>query len=471
MNPRRQLTPNRCRFLALAAICLLGISTAASAQGTRDPDLESQVQALCQSYLADFASAKTHLAYGRKINGPKGTAVLVPPAEVRQGLVRGKPVPYGYGSGIEDLALHNGHLLFALCDAYEATKNASFADTARRVFSGLRRLGSTSPVPGFVPRGPHPDDIKSYYGDSSLDQHTTFVYALWRYYRSELATPEDKAFIRQALASVGQRLEKNGWAIRVEDDTRIAHVGFSWLQATDVGAGTLLTVLAAIHDVTGDNHWRALYEKFGTERDGIRWKVLLDAGGGKRSPLTLYWNQFCVRDAVLSRLEKNPQRQAILALRWGEVTSRMLQGNVWEAWRRADWAPGDISGSVEVADEEAERRLGTIGLSLKQSATVFDLWDFYRRLAPQDRAPYWVQRLCVRMPMGSLHAALLSGQRDAVGQAAPRVREILKELDFKNVDSGETYYLAAVLGLHLVALQASEATATWPSTPVTRSLS
>ena len=92
--------------------------------------------------------------------------------------------------------------------------------------------------------------------------------------------------------------------------------------------------------------------------------------------------------------------------------------------------------------------------------TVFDLWDFYRKLAAQDRGQYWVQRLCVRMPMGSLHAVLLSGQRDAVGTAVPCVRQILKELDFKTVESGETYCLAAVLGLHLVALEESEATAT-----------
>ena len=432
----------------LAVGILLGCSVAAVAQGAREASLESQVKTLCQSYLADFASAKTHLAYGQKINGPKGTAVLAPPTEVRQGLVRGKPVPYGYGSGIEDVALHNGHLLFALCDAHAATKNPYFAETARRVFSGLKLLGSASPVPGFVPRGPHPDDLKAYYGDSSLDQHTTFVYALWRYHRSELATLADKEFIRQALANVGQRLEKNGWAIRVEDDSRIAHVGFSWLQATDVGAGTLLAVLAALHDVTGDDHWRALYEQFGGERDGFRWK-LLDAGSGPRQKLTLYSNQFTVRDAVLTRLEKDPARQAILTRRWSETASRFLRSNVWETWRRLDWG----KGYSELSDDAAGQQLAEIGLSLKKPSTVFTLLEHHRTLPAETRRNFWVQRLCVRIPMGAFHAALLSGRRELAAEVAVPIRRLLAALDFEHLDSGETYYLAVVLGLHLLAVQ------------------
>ncbi|MBM4046123.1 MAG: hypothetical protein FJ279_13505 [Planctomycetes bacterium] len=241
--------------LALAAV---GLTWPSGAQERKDPEVREEAKRLLRSYWTDFASPETNLAYGRRLNGPKGIAVLASPAEIRQGLVRGQPVPYGYGSGIEDIALHNGHLLFALCDAYEATKEAEFADAARRVFSGLKRVGTVSPVPGFVPRGPHPDG-KSYYRDSSLDQHTTYVYGLWRYSRSELATDADKAFIRDALAQFGKRMERNGWFVKNEDDSQVAHVGFCWLQWTDVGAGTLLTVLAAIHDATADAHWRDLY--------------------------------------------------------------------------------------------------------------------------------------------------------------------------------------------------------------------
>lgn len=445
MNSSREISSIACQFAALAGSVLLGFGFTAAAQATRDVELETQVQKLCQNYLATFASAKTHLAYGQKIDGPRGTDVLASPAEVRLGNVSGKSVPYGYGSGIEDVALHNGHLLFALCDAHAATKDSYYAATARQVFAGLKLLGAASPVPGFVPRGPHPDDLKAYYTDSSLDQHTTFVYGLWRYYRSALATEGDKTFIRQALTNVGRRLEKNGWAIRVEDDSRIAHVGFSWLQATDVGAGTLLAVLAAISDATGDAHWRDLYEQFSTERDGFRWK-LLDAGG-QRPKLTLYSNQFSVRDAVLNRIEMNPERRAILDRRWREVVARVLQANVWEAWRRLDWA----QGYTEAPDDAAEQQLHAMGLSLKKSATVFDLWNHYRSLPRTERDQFRVQRLCVRIPMGAFHTALLSGQSGVKSQVASAVHQLLRELDFNRVDSGETYYLAVVLGLHLIA--------------------
>jgi hypothetical protein len=358
-------------------------------------------------------------------------------------------MPHGYGSGIEDVALHNGHLLFALCDAYEATKDPYFAEVARRIFSGMKLIGTISPVAGFVPRGPHPDDMKSYYSDSSLDQHTTFVYALWRYNRSELATPEDKVFIRQSLANIGKRLEANDWFIRVEDGSRVAHVGFSWLHnGMDIGAGTLLAVLAAIYEVTGDPHWNELYEKYGAERNGFRWK-LMDANGGERQKLTLYSNQFALRDAVLSRIDKISNHQAILSRRWDETITRNLHSDVFKAWRRMDWA----IGTTELSDKSAEKQLTTVGLSTNKSASVFEIWNSYKTLTSKDQHVNWVQRLCVRIPMGAFHAALLSGRHEQITEVSQSIREILKTLDFNELDSGETYYLAVVLGLHLVALQ------------------
>jgi len=156
-----------------------------------------------------------------------------------------------------------------------------------------------------------------------------------------------------------------------------------------------------------------------------------------------------VRDAVLGRIERDPAWRAVLGRRWGEVTTRMLRSSVFEAWRRLDWG----RGYAELDDEQAENQLSAIGLSLKKPMTVFGLWDSYRALPTEKRNDYWAQRLCVRIPMGSFHAALLSGQRALAAEVAPRIREIPEMLDFKRVDSGETHYLAVVLSLHLVALQ------------------
>jgi len=132
------------------------------------------------------------------------------------GRVGGVERPMGYGSGIEDLAYHNAMLLYALCDAEETTGEPLFAEMAHRAFRGLKRMSEVSPHRGFVPRGPHPDG-KSYYKDSSLDQHTLFLCGLWRFYHSRLITEEEKTALCEMVRAVIMRLKNAGWAIQVED--------------------------------------------------------------------------------------------------------------------------------------------------------------------------------------------------------------------------------------------------------------
>ena len=125
---------------------------------------------LFEVYKSAFGHPATGLMYHHRLDGPGGIAVLSSPEEIARGEVGGKPMPYGYGSGIQDIALENGQLLFALCEAHERTGDARFAARARDLFAAMRALARISPEPGFVPRGPHPDG-KSYYPDSSRDQH------------------------------------------------------------------------------------------------------------------------------------------------------------------------------------------------------------------------------------------------------------------------------------------------------------
>jgi len=165
-------------------------------------------------YMDGFCHSNTNLMYGQRLNGPNGIAVFESPEQIAKEQVKGKYMPYGYGSGIQDPGLLNGMFLFALCDAFDATEDPYLADLARRIFKGLKLVGTISPVSGFVPRGPHPDG-KSYYRDSSLDQHSLFVCGLWRYYHSPIANDEEKTFIRDALHKFAKRMEKNGWTLMV----------------------------------------------------------------------------------------------------------------------------------------------------------------------------------------------------------------------------------------------------------------
>ena len=433
----------------------------AASGGCQEGDaLVDNVKQLCRDYLEGFGSANTPLVYHHRLNGPKGLAALESPEEIAKGRVRGKEMPYGYGSGIQDVALENGHFLFALCDAYEATGDEFFADTARHIFSGMKLVATVSPVPGFVPRGPHPDG-KSYYRNSSMDQHTTFVYALWRYHRSPLATEQDRAFIADVLDKVARRMEQHDWAIKVEDGGETAHVGFSWLQFTRTGATVLLAVLAAVADVTGDEHWRELYERLGREREGLRWKLLSVEGGDKWAPLTLYSNQFAVGLAVLGRAETDPARREALGAYRKLVAERMLRSNVFDeaCWRRLDWAgnwPDKTNQRDDWVEQETEKLLQPFGLSVREPATVFDV---YARFDPQ----VWAQRdwkltkingkLCFGIPTVAIHAALLSEDAALAEEVAPRVGDMVAKMvaHGRLYDHGENYNRAVALGLHLLA--------------------
>ena len=65
--------------------------------------------------------------YTRQPAQPSGVAASRSPEEIARQEVRGKSMPWGYGSGIQDIALENGQVLFALCEAYDAIGDEYFA--------------------------------------------------------------------------------------------------------------------------------------------------------------------------------------------------------------------------------------------------------------------------------------------------------------------------------------------------------
>jgi len=404
--------------------------------------------------LEGFGHANTKVCYHHRLNGSKGISVLSSPDEIAKRMARGKPMPYGYGSGIQDVALENGQFLFALCDAYDATRDDYLAETARGIFSGLKLVATVSPEPGFVPRGPHPDG-KSYYPDSSRDQHCAFVEALWRYSVSPLATGDDKAFIVDTLSKVARRMERNGWVIKVEDGRHMAHVGWGWKQHTTIGAATLLSVLAAARETTGDEHWAQLFNRFSQESDGIRWR-LLSAEHCQWRPFTLYSNQFMTSLALLARTESDPSRVRQLRALVKAMAERALRTNVFDEshWRRLDW--GGKRSAREVAKD-----LAPFDLSLAQPTSVFDLC---RKFDPELMAARsWQSRrvngkLLFGIPTVAFHKALLSEDPALVQEIAPYVRRMVGHMLTHGhlYTHGENFNRAVILGLHLVALEAKD---------------
>jgi hypothetical protein len=404
----------------------------------------ARVEALLRGYAASFMSPATDVAYGFRIDGPRGIAALESPAEIAARRVRGEYRPWGYGAGMEDVAYQNGMLLFALCDAEEATGNVYFAELARRVARGLRRLSTLSPVPGFVPRGPHPDG-KSYYPDSSRDQHSLYVCGLWRYAHSRLASTDDKQWIRTVTGQIVRRMEKNGWSILAEDDSVEAHAGGSMLPCEPMNAALLLVMLAAARDLTGDAHWSEIYERFGGAKAGLRWKLLdAEVDRSAQGRWDLFSNQDALRTETLRRIETRVDRRAILRRRLERMATDMFTSPYFVAWKRASWTtPED--------DAEADQFLKPVGVTVASPTTVLDLWRKFDIVA---KAPGLTSRqrrrldyLTLTSPFEACQVALLSKQPERVRQAQTAVREMLQQVDFQQIHSGwsSSYALHAAL--------------------------
>lgn len=427
-------------WLALIWILSVGVCGA---------DDRGMVKRLLDDYQRAFGSPATGLMYHHRLDGPKGIAVLSTPEEIARGEVAGKSMPYGYGSGIQDVALENGQVLFALCEAHAATGDVYFADKARALFASLQALARISPEPGFVPRGPHPDG-KSYYANSSRDQHAAYLEALWRYGRSPLATGADRRFIADTLGKIAARMERNDWRIMVEDNSAQAHVGFTWKQFTTTGSITLLSALALVADATNDPHWREQYERFSAEKNGERWSKWLHPDAlAMDQPLTLYADQFCQSLTVLRRCEKDVARQKQIAEFQRRWAIHALESNVFDTkhWRRLDWA-----GERDEAATKAQ--LAPLGLDLNKPMTVLELYDAYDRQVwsqPKTEAFRTMHKLCFGLTTVALHGALLSEDAELVRRVKPTVERMVREFSEHQTayDGGENFNRTVILGLLL----------------------
>ncbi|MCD6359414.1 MAG: hypothetical protein J7M38_01035, partial [Armatimonadetes bacterium] len=341
-------------------------------------------------------------------------------------------------------------LLYALCDAYDATGEEWIAAAARRTWRGMKLIGSVSPAPGFVPRGPHPDG-KSYYPNSSRDQHAVYVYALWRWFHSPLATDEDRAFIADFLDAFARRMEDNRWHVYVEDNSEIAHVGFSWRQSALAGVMSLMGTLSAVVDVTDSDEWRELLEGYAAEDEGFRWRMLTADDADAWPVFNLYSNQFGLDLDALAIIHAGDEQGEKVRGLLRAVARRAMRSNVFDTnqWRRLDWA-----GKWD--DEETQTALTPVGLSLYEPTTVFDLWEHF---SPDNlQADRWrvrnvTNKLCFGIPTVAMHFALLSRDAELVAEAGPVVRGMVETMNEHGdlYSHGENFNRSVVLGLHLIA--------------------
>lgn len=445
-------------WLTIGLGALLGMEPPATAQASKRKEapvkrlsfpfdattLTTTVFSLARAYLEDFQDPRTYILYGARLSTK---AHWTSPQEVKSG----KPKPWGYGSHLEDTALHCGHLLVALLEAYAARPDPFLKREARRLFLALKRIGSLSSVPGLVPRGPHPDDPRAFYDDSSMDQHTTFVISLARYAGSSLATAAEKTWIREKLQQVGDRLEKHDWSLTRADGVTQAHVGFSWTEFNSAHASILLPTVLALYRGTGNAHWRKTYDRLGAEKHGARWRALQAGPHVRINAHPLYANQTAFRLNALYHFETDPQRRRRVFDLLESVTKLQLARDF----------PGPFYRRFHTDQEwkETSELLGWGDVDLHGCMEAWRKFDS----SFLDRGIPLAQLAHVRFPLGGFHMVLLSEHRDLVARYLPDIWRMLTTVDLKRVGTGETNYLFTVVALHLYAFFFTQTASTMPA--------
>lgn len=355
--------------------------------------------------------------------------------DILKGMVKGVPAPHGYGTsagdaGICDTSLFGGQMLYSMLEAYDVQKDTEIEGWARLLFNGMKIIGTASPVPGFIVRGPHPNNRQAYYKDSSMDQHSTYVLALWRYYNSPLATEEDKTFIRDSLDKVATRLEKNNWRILWEDDSQEAHAGGGDLTAFHSEAVTLLMLfVGATADVTQDKRWKDMYEKFATERDGMRWKVLMPNHPEFRMNAHPLWGQQgSFRTHCLYSIEKDPSRRnALLAALKTYVERRMMQE--YPLQKGDEWQIKSF-GQTLTPDEA-----GKLGWKKGYCENAVEAWKNYPQNykdLPDSLKPR-INQTCVIFPSCVFTMGIFSRNCDWEEKACPLIMDMVNKADINQM--------------------------------------
>ncbi len=121
-----------------------------------------------------------------------GAVNLPTPAECREG----KPNALGWFQPIENGAMFNGLYMDAAVHRWQATQSLEDANKARRLMEGLVLLNSISDTRGFVGRGVSTDG-KAHYPMGSNDQTSPWLFGLWTYWKSGIATQAEKQLIAQ----------------------------------------------------------------------------------------------------------------------------------------------------------------------------------------------------------------------------------------------------------------------------------
>ena len=228
--------------------------------------------------------------------------------------VKGKS---GYGAGMGDCALICGTALSGLVDRFAVKKDDATRVMAAKVARGVLNLETLHGFKGFVARGICVEDGKSVCALSSRDQYTHWLHGLYRYVKSGLAEPGFVREVTAAVADVAAFMERrctpernwNFGMVDGSDDPR----GICTMWGPDLAPheqARLPMIYGVAHALTGDAHWKDLYEKY-IDEALAKSQGMADPKATRRMPCYSLLQAMCSFEAI-AMFESDPKRVALL---------------------------------------------------------------------------------------------------------------------------------------------------------------
>ena len=196
----------------------------------------------------------------------------LPPPDATNNLYRmyeGRPGGWG-PPGVGDAPLICGTALSGLVDKWAVTRDPAVKEEAAKVAKGVLSLAVLHGYPGFVCRGFCSDD-RTTVSLSSRDQYTHWAHGLWRYVAADgLADPARVQECRVRFAEVAAFMEArvteaSGWNFGLADSPERDPRGICTMWGPEVWPheiARLPMIYCTAFLVTGDAHWRDLYERY-----------------------------------------------------------------------------------------------------------------------------------------------------------------------------------------------------------------
>ncbi len=347
-----------------------------------------------------------------------GRVSLPTPEECRDG----KPNALGWWSPIENGAMFNGLYLEAALHRWQRTGSEKDADQARRLMKGLLLLNSISEVKGFVGRGVSTDG-KSHYPMGSNDQTLPWFLGLWRYWKSTLATAEEKKQIRQHMEETALEIIRLGWQMPAEAPF---HKRGSFRGHHFEEVARMLFTLKMLHTLTGEQRWLELYEEELANRGGEHQLTKLEIT--EKGMVFFYakthnWTSCTAVGALRGLWEMEADAKRKEAYRKGLIASASLAAESLSLTKQfdpadsstfvMDWRVMNVDWKPQKTEQEAQE------LALRQLKP-------FMKLAPRRGR----ETALVREPTAASWIVTLSPDVEQVRKSLPALHQVIAHYDY-----------------------------------------